>query len=97
IFQANGDPVTDQLYGTAYAAMALPLAYHVTGEDVFAELATGVLDYLSRIQIDEGDPLLDGAWMRAFDVHAWDYFGSNCDLGWGPYCVETGWSQGPAL
>lgn len=97
IFQANGDPVTDQLYGTGYAAMALPLAYHATGEDVFAELATGVLDYLSRIQIDEGNPLLDGTWMRAFDVHAWDYFGSNCDLGWGPYCVETGWSQGPAL
>lgn len=97
IFQANGDTVTDQLYGTAYAALALPVAFQATGEQVFADLATGVLDYLSRIQLDEGEPLLDGTWLRAFDYEIWDYFGSNCDAGWGPYCVETGWCQGPAL
>lgn len=95
IFQANGDPVSDQLYCTGYAAMSLPLASKV--EPAFGELATGVLDFLSRIQIDEGDELLDGTWMRAFDVQAWEYYGSNADIGWGPYCVETGWSHAPSL
>lgn len=97
IFQANGDPVTDQLYGTPFAAWALPLAAKVTGEEIFGELATGVLDYLSRIQLDTGDESLDGTWQRAFDFEAWEYFGSNADLGWGPYCVETGWSHAPSL
>ncbi|GAA0574067.1 hypothetical protein HPO96_16975 [Kribbella sandramycini] len=98
IFQANGDPVTDQLYGTPFAAWALPLAYKVTGEPVFLELAQGVLDYLSRIQIDDpADAQLDGTWQRAFDFDAWEYFGSNADVGWGPYCVETGWSVAPTL
>ncbi|MEV5960831.1 hypothetical protein AB0L70_03655 [Kribbella sp. NPDC051952] len=98
IFQANGDPVTDQLYGTPFAAWALPIVYKVTGEKVFEELAHGVLDYLSRIQIDDpADQQLDGTWQRAFDFDAWEYFGSNADLGWGPYCVETGWSVAPSL
>ena len=44
-----------------------------------------------------GDQQLDGAWQRAFDFDAWEYFGSNADLGWGPYCVETGWSVAPSL
>ncbi|WP_405063281.1 hypothetical protein OG474_17045 [Kribbella sp. NBC_01505] len=98
IFQSNGDSVTDQLYGTPFAAWALPLAYQVTGEPVFQELAHGVLDYLSRIQIDDpDDEQLDGTWQRAFDFDSWEYYGSNADLGWGPYCVETGWSVAPTI
>ncbi|HEY3562174.1 MAG TPA: hypothetical protein VGL05_32125 [Kribbella sp.] len=98
IFQANGDPVTDQLYGTPFAAWALPIVHQITGEPVFEELAHGVLDYLSRIQIDDpDDEQLDGTWQRAFDFDGWEYFGSNADLGWGPYCVETGWSVAPSL
>jgi hypothetical protein len=98
IFQANGDPVTDQLYGTPFAAWALPIVHQITGEPVFEELAHGVLDYLSRIQIDDPtDEQLDGTWQRAFDFDAWEYFGSNADIGWGPYCVETGWSVAPTL
>ncbi len=65
---------------------------------MFEELAHGVLDYLSRIQIDDpDDEQLDGTWQRAFDFESWEYFGSNADLGWGPYCVETGWSVAPAI
>lgn len=98
IFQANGDPVTDQLYGTPFAAWALPIVHQITGEPIFAELAEGVLDYLSRIQIDDpADEQLHGTWQRAFDFDAWEYFGSNADIGWGPYCVETGWSVAPTL
>jgi hypothetical protein len=97
VFQVNGEPIADQLYGMGHAAMSLPLAHRITGQAVFGELAVGVLDYLSRIQIEESEPRLDGTWMRAFDFAAWEYYGSNCDVGWGPYCVETGWSHAPAL
>lgn len=97
IFQANGDPVTDQLYCTGFAAMSLPLAARETGDPLYDDLATGVLDFLARIQFDVGDERLDGTWMRAFDVQGWEYFGSNADIGWGPYCVETGWSHAPSL
>ncbi|WP_163568475.1 hypothetical protein [Fodinicola feengrottensis] len=96
IVQQNGDTVTDQLYTVGFAAMFLPLAHQVTGESVFDELGTGVLDYLSRIQIDDDSPL-SGAWMRSFDFGHWEYFGSNADIGWGPYCVETGWANAPIL
>lgn len=97
IFAANGDRITDQLYATGFAALSLPVAHRVTGDPLFGELGTGVLDYLARIQLDEGDPRLDGTWMRAFDLDTWEYFGSNADVGWGPYCVETGWSHAPSL
>ncbi|WP_380051162.1 hypothetical protein [Kribbella deserti] len=97
IFAANGDRVTDQLYASGFAALSLPIAHRVTGEAMFGDLATGILDYLSRIQINDGEPRLDGTWMRAFDLDAWEYYGSNADVGWGPYCVETGWSHAPTL
>jgi hypothetical protein len=96
IVQRNGDTVTDQLYTVGFAAMFLPMAFHVTGEQLFDDLATGVLDYLSRIQIDDDSPL-SGAWMRSFDFAHWEYSGSNADIGWGPYCVETGWQNAPIL
>ncbi|GAB3410352.1 hypothetical protein [Flindersiella endophytica] len=97
IFQTNDDTVTDQLYALGYAALSLPVAAQVTGLPEFGRLAEQVLDYLSRIQIASDDPLLDGTWMRAFDFTEWDYFGSNCDVGWGPYCAETGWLHAPIL
>lgn len=96
IVQENGDPITDQLYTLGFAAWTLPIAHQITGEAVFDELATGVLDYLSRIQIDDDSPL-SGAWMRSFDFRNWEYFGSNADIGWGPYCVETGWANATIL
>ena len=96
IVQENGDTVTDQLYTIGFAAMFLPMAFQVTGEQLFDDLATGVLDYLSRIQIDDDSPL-SGAWMRSFDFKHWEYSGSNADIGWGPYCVETGWQNAPIL
>ena len=38
-------------------------------------------------------PELDGAWYRAFDFRRWDYWASNADWEWGPWCTETGWTQ----
>jgi hypothetical protein len=31
--------------------------------------------------------------MRGFDYELWEYHGSSSDNGWGPWCVETGWTN----
>lgn len=77
--------------------MNLQLAFVATGEPVFKRLHERLLDFLSRIQLESEDVLLDGAWMRSFDFKQWEYYGSSADIGWGPYCVETGWMVAPIL
>ena len=36
---------------------------------------------------------LDGCWMRGFDYKLWEYYGSSSDIGWGPWSVESGWTN----
>lgn len=95
VFQENGDPVSDQLYGTGFALLHLGLAYQVTGEPRLHEAYRRLGDYLTRIQLRDADPRYDGTWLRAFDYRRWEYFGSSADIGWGPYCSETGWMCAP--
>jgi len=91
IRQWSDDPITDQLYETSFEAFFLTSAFRITGKEEFRKLAEPLVDYLSRIQVVSDDPMLNGAWMRAFDYRAWEYYGITGDIGWGPYCVETGW------
>lgn len=95
VFQQNGDPISDQLYGTGFALLHLGLAYQVTGEPRLKQAYERLGDYLTRLQLRDADPLYDGTWLRAFDYGRWEYFGSSADIGWGPYCAETGWSCAP--
>jgi hypothetical protein len=49
---------------------------------------------MCRIQASSTQqPYLDGAWLRGFDYGIWEFFGSASDSGWGPWCVETGWTN----
>lgn len=95
VFQQNGDPISDQLYGTGFALLHLGLAYGVTGDERIKQAYERLGDYLTRIQLRDPDPLYDGTWLRAFDCDRWEYFGSSADVGWGPYCSETGWMCAP--
>ena len=95
VFQENGDPISDQLYGTGFALLHLGLAYRVTGEARLRQAYERLGDYLTRIQLHDAGPLYDGTWLRAFDYGRWEYFGSSADVGWGPYCSETGWMCAP--
>lgn len=97
IFQQNGDPISDQLYNSGFAVFHLGLAYRVTGDERIGQIYRRLGDYLSRIQMSDPDPLYDGTWLRAFDYSRWEYFGSSADIGWGPYCVETGWQCAPLI
>lgn len=94
LIQTNGDPVSDQLYTTGFALIALHEAAAATGEGFYREAENRLADYLCRIQVrSEEHPYLDGAWLRAFDFERWDYWASAGDIGWGPWCAEAGWGQ----
>jgi hypothetical protein len=90
-YDAN-ETISDQLYTTGFAAMNLWIAYKATSVASYLEAFEKAMDYLVRIQIeDESRPTIDGGWMRGFDYSLWEYYGSNADESWTPYCLETGW------
>jgi hypothetical protein len=94
IIQQDGDPMADMLYTCNFAAIGLHEAAAATGEAVYRRAEDRLAEFLCRIQIrSEAHPELDGAWYRAFDDRRWDYWASNADWEWGPWCTETGWSQ----
>jgi len=94
IIQRNGDPVCDMLYTGGFALLGLHEAAAATGERLYADGEEKLAKFLCRIQVrSEAHRELDGAWFRAFDFERWEYFGSNADVGWGAWCIETGWKQ----
>ncbi|MCK5804120.1 MAG: hypothetical protein KAI66_14890 [Lentisphaeria bacterium] len=94
LLQQNGDPVCDLLYTTNFALVGLHEAAAATGDELFKEGESRLAQFLCRIQVLSQDhPELDGAWFRAFDYKKWDYWGSNADLGWGVWSIESGWTQ----
>ena len=94
IIQRNGDPVCDLLYTGGFALLGLHEAAAATGDRLYADAETKLARFLCRIQVrSDAHRELDGAWFRAFDFGRWEYFGSNADVGWGAWCIETGWKQ----
>jgi hypothetical protein len=95
LLQRDGDPVSDQLYTTGFALLGLHEAAAATRNAKLREAEDRLADFLVRIQIrSEKVPYVDGAWFRAFDFGRWDYWASSADMGWGAWCIESGW--GPA-
>ncbi len=94
IIQQTGNPVCDLLYTGGFAFLGLHEAAAATGERLYAGGEERLAKLLCRIQArSESHRELDGAWLRAFDFERWEYFGSNADVGWGAWCIETGWKQ----
>ncbi|MCP4645467.1 MAG: hypothetical protein GY851_33800 [bacterium] len=94
LIQENGDPVADLLYTCNFALIGLHEAAAATGEPFYKELEDTLASFLCRIQIrSEAHPELDGAWYRAFNFERWEYWASNADWEWGPWCTESGWTQ----
>ena len=84
--------MTDALYTINFAALGLREAVAATGNATLAAAEAKLAGYLARIQQrSSARPELDGAWMRAFDYEKWEVWASASDIGWGPWCVETGW------
>ncbi|MCE5278361.1 MAG: hypothetical protein ABFD92_01305 [Planctomycetaceae bacterium] len=95
LVQHNGDPCTDLLYATNFAFIGLHEAAAATGDPELKRAEDRLADFLVRIQIrSEMRGELDGAWYRGFDYDKWDYWGSDGDIGWGVWSIETGWTDG---
>lgn len=91
----NGDPVADLLYTANFAFLGLHEAAAATGDADLIEAEDRLADFLCRIQVEsEAQPAVDGGWFRAFDFERWEHWGCNADLGWGAWCIESGWTQG---
>lgn len=93
IFRFNGEGIADQLYTNNFLLMNVWEAWKQTGNVEYRRVYDQVSSYLRAIQARSDDPKYDGGWMRAFDLTHWEYFGNNGDTGWGPYCIESGWTQ----
>lgn len=94
LIQSNGDPVADLLYATNFALVGLHEAAAVTGDLEIKQAEDKLADFLVRVQTQsETHPELSGAWYRGFDFKRWDYWGSDGDVGWGIWAMETGWTQ----
>jgi hypothetical protein len=94
LIQTNGDPICDLLYSCNFAIIGLHEAATATGDPFYAQAEDRLAGFLCRVQISsEAHPELDGAWYRGFDFRRWEYWASNADWEWGPWCTETGWTQ----
>ncbi|MCC6446444.1 MAG: discoidin domain-containing protein [Armatimonadetes bacterium] len=86
-----GEPLTDQLYTVPHLLLQAWWAYKATGDWRCLEAFHRIGDYLARIQSQDSDPRLQGAWMRGFDLEAWEEYGAPYDPFYGPYSAYTGW------
>jgi hypothetical protein len=93
LLQANGDPVTDQLYTTGFALLGLHEAVGATGDANLKLAEDRLVEFLCRIQTRSKISYLQGTWFRAFDDRRWEAWASSADIGWGVWCVESGWGQ----
>ncbi|MFZ9855877.1 MAG: hypothetical protein ACO3I0_12235 [Limisphaerales bacterium] len=98
LIQTNGDPNTDLLYTANFALVGLHEAAAATGEAMYREAEDRLVRFLCRIQVrSETQPQLEGGWFRGFDYGRWEYWGSDADVGWSLYSMETGWISGEIL
>ena len=94
LVQFNGDPACDLLYSVNYGFAGLHEAYMATGDEKYKAAMDGMAKFFCRIQaFSVSQSYIDGAWLRGFDYELWEFFGSASDSGWGPWCVETGWTN----
>lgn len=95
IVWSEEDRIIDNLYVTNYLGIVFGnLASVPEFADRARVLADEVLDFQTSIQ--GACRLSDqphGAWTRAFNMRTGDPYAFNGDIGWGPYCVLTGWTN----
>ena len=93
VFSRNGDPIVDCLYAVNWLPIAWLHAYAITGDNDFLAKWKEIAGFFVKTQIHSEDRMLHGAWVRAVDVERMEINGLPDDVGWGPWCIETGWSM----
>ena len=88
----NGDSVVDLLYTNNWLPLGFAMAYIATNETYYLDKFNEISKFLMNIQMQSKQIHLNGAWARGYDPNYKEYFGSPADMGWGPYCIESGWT-----
>ena len=97
LLSENGDPVTDSLYSMNWLPVGFACAYHATGDSCFYDLWKNVVAFYMKTQMHSENPVLNGAWCRAFDMDLEEAYGCPHDIGWAANCCETGWTEAEIL
>ena len=97
----GSDHIADLLYCNNFSFAALSILAKLPPEKVKGieidrarRIYAKLRDFLSDVQIESPDAQFNGAWMRAYDMDIGEWHGLDKDAGWGPYCIETGWTMG---
>ena len=93
----NGDNVCDLLYSNNWLPLGFAYAYYATKDKYFKNLWNGIAKFMISAQIHSDNPVIDGAWSRAFDMDEREIYGVPHDIGWAPCSVESGWTVGEIL
>lgn len=93
----NGDPVCDLLYSVNWLPLGFAYAYKATKLEIFASLWREVCGFLTEVQFVSENPSVHGTWCRGVDLELREPFGMPHDVGWGPCCVESGWTVAEIL
>lgn len=94
VVQDDGDPAADLLYICNFALLHFHEAAAATGDRSYSHAEDRLAQFLCRVQIQSDQHQeLDGGWFRCFDLDTWEYWASGADWDWGPWCIETGWTQ----
>jgi len=93
VYRFNGEGIADFLYTNNFLLINLWEAWKATGNEKVYQFYCELRDFVSRAQIKSSIPKYNGGWMRAYDLNHEEYFGNNGDTGWGPYCIESGWTN----
>jgi hypothetical protein len=88
----NGDLIADLLYSVNWLPLGFSYAYHVTGDEYFKEKWEDVAKFFIRSQLYSSDKKINGSWARAYDLERDEIYGVPNDIGWGPCCIESGWT-----
>lgn len=88
----NGDAVADLLYSLNWLPLGFAMAYHATGDRRYYRAWEDICIFFIKTQIISNNPKTNGAWCRGIDLNRLEYYGIPHDVGWGPCCIETGWT-----
>ena len=88
----NGDNVADLLYSLNWLPLGFALAWQITGDGIFYTAWQEICEFFIKAQLVSENELVNGGWCRGIDLDRLEYCGIPHDVGWGPCCIETGWT-----
>ncbi len=88
----NGDPVADLLYSVNWLPLGFAVAFLITNDGCFYQAWREICEFFIKTQLITESAETNGGWCRGIDLNRLEYFGIPHDVGWGPCCIETGWT-----